>query len=1129
MRRWWSLLVVALASLTLAFQAVPAVAQAPRHPLQVAQAQSQKVVLAGTIQAALGGKPWDASGEVTQMMEVSPGVYALTAAFPKGRYEYKVAVGGSWNENYGKDGAAGGANIALEIKADKTIVKFVFDSTKKTIVDSINNPELVKAPDTVPARTTGAAATIAKSTTQAVAADGSTRLTVNYRRAKGDYDGWNLWVWVAKPNAQDGKSYAFTEKTPFGAKAVIEVPGKHTQFGFIVRKGEWEAKDIDADRFVTVPNSGAAEVFVFQGRKDTEATKAAADAYLAQAAPPRGLPAFLDSADTIRAALDSPTAPSSLEGKVLVTIGGKAVKVVSIGAGAPLMSGSNDSVDPKKVVLPGTIQSALGDTDWNPNGDVTRMTEVTPGVFEFVAAFPKGNFEYKIARGGSWAENWGAGFEKEGQNITLAVAKDAQIVKFVVNFNASTVKDSINNPADVKAPDSVPPRATSATPKPSNEKVSVVALKLERPLTPDDITKFIELRIGDDLPRTVYARDALNDRPYWYTADDLGSHWAKAATSFKVWTPVASSVELFLFDNAIDGPSSILDMKRTPNGVWSLSVKGDLHGQYYQYRIKSYNETRVAADINCFAASPDSKRSMVVDLTRTNPQDWGKAKAPSHTHATDAVLYEMHVRDFTVDPSSGVKPELRGKYLGLTQRGTHVPNSSQKTGLDYLVDLGVTDIHLLPFQNFNPANSGVYNWGYETTLFNVPEEQYSTTPGNPTNTIKDVKTMIHALHSAKLRVVMDVVYNHTLPASGEDSAFDSTVPYYYFRTNDRGDLLNESGVGNAVNDERPMVRKYIRDSLKYWVQEYRVDGFRFDLVGMFSKATVVNLTTELRKLRPDLVLYGEPWTGGGPVRFGKGTQRGTGFAIFNDNIRSVIRGDLDGTRPGFAMGGLTSATALKKGLVGSFAYSSDISDFTDGPLETINYVSAHDNLTLWDKVEKTMPDAPLELRARAVKLSGAIVLLSQGIPFLEGGPEMGRTKGGNRNSYNSGDAINKYDWVRATQFQGVYAYYKGLIAIRKANPALRLSSAADVQRALKFLPDSSLPAAAVGFTLDGVQGPWKRTLVLLNGSRNAGDAQLPSGVWNIAANGDKAGLVSLGTASGTLKLEPLSAYILYQN
>ncbi len=1104
----WSSMVVAIAGLTLALQTVPAAAQMP--PI------GKRVVLMGTIQRAPGNSV--RPGETTRP-EVRPGAYAFVAAFHKGRSGYKGAIDGSKTERYG----APGAKIPLE--TDQTTVESAFDRARKTTVDSLNNPEYLKAPPTVPARAT-AISGVAPSGT--VAQTDVTRLTINYRRAKGDYDGWNLWVWASKPGALEGKAYPFTAKTDFGMKAVVDIPGKHTQFGFIVRKGEWQAKDIETDRFVTVPDSGNAEIFAFQGRKDFETSRTAADAYLAQAAPPRGLPAFLDSADTIRAALESPMALSSLQAQARVTLGGKPIRVVSVSASAPA-SGTQDSTDPNKVVLPGTIQSALGDNDWNPNGDVTRMTEVSAGVFEFVAAFPKGNFEYKVARGGSWAQNWGANFQMDGTNIGLAVQKDGQIVKFVVDFNAKTVRDSVNNP-DLKAPDSVPPRATPAAPPISDQNVSLVALKLERALTPDDITKFIELRIGDDLPRTVYIRDALDDRPYWYTGDDLGSRYTRAATDFKLWTPVAGSVELFLFENAVDGPSRILDMKREPHGVWSLSVKGDLHGAYYQYRIKSYNETRVVADINCYAASPDSKRSMVVDLGQTNPQDWGKARPPSQTHPTDAVLYELHVRDFTIDPSSGVKPEWRGKYLGLSQRGTKTPVGHQKTGLDYLVDLGVTDVHLLPIQNFNPGNSQTYNWGYETNLFNVPEEQYSTAPGNPANTIKDVKTMIQAMHAAGLRVVMDVVYNHTMPASGEDSAFWETVPYYYFRTNDRGDLQNESGVGNAINDERPMVKKYIRDSLKYWVNEYRVDGFRFDLVGMFTKSTVQNLTSELRKIRPDLVLYGEPWTGGGPVRFGKGSQRGTGFAIFNDNIRSAIRGDLDGAQPGFAMGGLTSSTALKKGLVGSFAYSSDIFDFTDNPTETINYVSAHDNLTLWDKIEKAMPDATLELRARAVKLSGAIILVSQGIPFLEGGPEMGRTKGGNRNTYNAGDALNKYDWTRGTQFQNVQAYYKGLIAIRKANPAFRLSSASDVQRALKFLPDSSLPIATVAFTLEGgSQGAWKRTLVILHGSRNPDQTQLPPGTWNIAANGDQAGLTSLGTATGSLKLEPLSAYILYQN
>ncbi|MFN7211278.1 MAG: alpha-amylase family glycosyl hydrolase, partial [Aggregatilineales bacterium] len=267
------------------------------------------------------------------------------------------------------------------------------------------------------------------------------------------------------------------------------------------------------------------------------------------------------------------------------------------------------------------------------------------------------------------------------------------------------------------------------------------------------------------------------------------------------------------------------------------------------------------------------------------------------------------MRDLTADAASGVPEALRGKYLGFARTGTRSP-SGAKTGLDYLRDLGVTDLHLLPIQNFNPKNSGVYNWGYETNLFNVPEEQYSTNPNDPIKTILETKTMFQAIRNAGMRVVMDVVYNHTVPAKGEESAFWETVPYYYFRTNDAGQVLNESGVGNAMHDDRPMVRKYIRDSVLYWVKEYGVDGYRFDLIGMFTKSTVQNLTQALRQVRSDIVLYGEPWTGGGPTRFGKGSQRGTGFAVFNDNIRNAMRGDLDGTRAGFVMGGLSSLTAI---------------------------------------------------------------------------------------------------------------------------------------------------------------------------------------------------------------------------
>ena len=1077
----------------------------------------KKVILAGTVQAALGAKAWEPNGEITRMKEVSSGVFEFAAAFPKGSYEYKVAIGGTWDENYGKEGAKGGANIPLNVTVDGTIVKFVFTITPITVLDSVNNPAEVKAPDSLPAVNLAPAAPAPS----AVVA-GVTRLTLHYSRARADFEEWNVWAWGAAPVTTDGKPYAFGESDAFGKTAVIDIPGVHTKLGFIVRKGNWEAKDGDSDRFVDVKGSSA-EIWVVQGRKEFFASKAEVDAFIAQAAPPRGEPAFLETADTIRALMPKPLEPASLNGKVKVLVGGKSVTVRAIEAGGPVIgAGSSDSTDPTKVVIAGTVQGALGGADWNPNGDITRMNAVSSGVFEFVATFPKGSYEYKVARGGSWTENYGAGFEKDGGNIGLTVANDKTIVRFVVDFNAKTVKDSINQPLEISVPATAP--VIVAPVKPTGGAVQVVNIRLTAPLSAKEVAQAIELKVDGDFDRTVYARGFLDDKQFRYSGDDLGSRWGAARTTFKVWSPVSSSVELFLFDNAADGPSEILDMKRGSAGVWYATVAGDLHGKYYQYRLKSYGETRVAADINGYAASSDSKRSVVVDLKRTNPANWSTPRGSSRPQV-DSVIYEMHVRDFTVDPSSGVKPEWRGKYLGLTQTGTTVPGTAQKTGLDYLKDLGVTDVHLLPIQNFNPANSGVYNWGYETTLFNVPEEQYSTRPGEPLQTILETKLMIQAMHNAGLRVVMDVVYNHTVPAGGDDSAFWQTVPYFYFRTNDQGQLLNESGVGNAVNDDYAMVRKYVRDSVSFWLREYGIDGYRFDLIGMFNKQTVQDISQTLRKIRPDVVLYGEPWTGGGPTRFGKGSQRGTGFAVFNDNIRNAMRGDLDGTKAGFVMGGLTSTTQIMKGIIGS------ITDFTDSPLETINYVSAHDNLTLWDKLDKAMPDATLEMKAAAAQLAGAIVLTSQGVPFLEGGAEIGRTKGGNNNSYNTGDKDNRFDWARAAQFKGVRDYYKGLIAIRKSHRAFRLWDAKDVREVLAFIPENRLPVSTIAYTLNGakVGDSWKQILVVLHGSKNAETMQLPLGTWRVAANGVTASASgSLGTVSGSLKLEPLSAYILYQ-
>jgi pullulanase len=674
----------------------------------------------------------------------------------------------------------------------------------------------------------------------------------------------------------------------------------------------------------------------------------------------------------------------------------------------------------------------------------------------------------------------------------------------------------------------VPAKPVVAAPS-GPELVQQLDIILPKKLSIDEITKPIKLML-DGIEYEIFARNVLSEPQYLYAGTDLGPTYTRTATTFKVWSPVSETAELVLFDAAAGPPDVVVDMKRDTTGTWSVKVDGNLHGKYYQYRFRSYGVGRVAADIYAYSASQDGTRSQVVDLSRTNPTNWARSTSPKLAKPTDSVIYEIHTRDFTIDPSSGVAANLRGTYLGLAQRGTVVPGTQQATGLDYLKALGVTDIHLLPIQKFNPFNSATYNWGYETTLFNVPDARYATKPNDGINTIKEVKTMVQGIHAAGMRLVLDVVYNHTVPAKGELSAFDQTVPYFYFRTNDAGRYLNESGVGNAVNDDQLMIRKYIRESLLYWVREYKVDGFRFDLVGMFTRETVEDLTNAIRKLRPDALLYGEPWTGGGPTRFGKGAQKGMNFAVFNDNIRNAMRGDLDGTRKGFVMGGLTAPVSIQRGVVGSISFNADIRDFTESPLETINYISAHDNMALWDKMEKAMPEADKNTRDRAVRLGGAIVLTSQGIPFLEGGAEMGRTKGGNPNSYNAGDAVNKFDWMRGAQFTGTTSYYAGLIALRRAHPMFRMDKADDVRKALSFFPASDASAAVVAFMIDGsvAKDSWKKAVVVYNGNNAEGEMKLPAGTWNIAVNGEKAGTVSLGTASGSLKLAPLSAYVLYQ-
>jgi pullulanase len=799
--------------------------------------------------------------------------------------------------------------------------------------------------------------------------------------------------------------------------------------------------------------------------------------------------AFIDSRTEVRLALSTPV-PTVNPNNFTLRVGGKTVGVTSVKPTAYAKTPTT-APRPDKVTLPGSFAPALGGNNWDPNDDTTLMTQVRAGFYEFKATVPKGDYEFKVARGGSWSENYGLNFVRDGQNIPLKVTERQGRVTIEVDFDAKKIDVRVTSPAQIGPPSQNPILTNQVT-----RKIDSVALTLARPLTTVELMSPIEVTSTSTASQGIL-RDVLNDSAFIYSKPDLGIQYSPTKTTFKVWSPVSTSVSLEFKD-----PRDVIadiPMKRGATGVWYLTVPGNHHGKAFRYRFQSYGQTRTAADIYAPAATQDSMWSVIVDLRKTDPQGWNRALPKINRSPAESIIYELHVRDFTIDPASGIKPEWRGKYLGFTQTGTK--HQGHPTGIDYLKWLGVTDVHILPFQNFNPDHSQSYNWGYETTLFNVPEEQYSTNPANPITTIRDCKAMIQALHKAGLRVILDVVYNHTVPTHGDRSAFDSTVPYYYFRTNDRGEQLNESGVGNAWADERTMARKYVRESLQFWLREYKLDGYRFDLIGMFNPDSVRDWANACREIRPDAVIYGEPWTGGGPIRYGKSAQRGMQVAVFNDDFRNALRGELDGPRPGF-IGTGQNIEAVKTGLMGSVA------TFAGDPIESLNYISAHDNLTLNDKF--ALSGLSEGLRPKATVLASAAILVAPGIAFLEGGPEIGRTKGGNHNSYNAGDSANQFDWVRAAAWRSTATQVKQLIELRKSHPAFRPTSAAEVLGTHKFLPSPE------GVIILQITASSSTYIVVLNGTQSPKQIDIGNN-WHA--------LFSSSRSTSTTEIEPLGVYI----
>jgi pullulanase len=642
----------------------------------------------------------------------------------------------------------------------------------------------------------------------------------------------------------------------------------------------------------------------------------------------------------------------------------------------------------------------------------------------------------------------------------------------------------------------------------------MTAVRLARALQDDEIAS-LSLEI-DGKPCVVHARGVLDDPDFTPLDAALGARCDERATRFATWSPVATKVELLLEERAGDPEfpqrCRTIPLERGAKGLWTARVSGDLHGLQYLYRFTSYGRARTVPDIHAFAASADSLRTVVVDLARLEPAGWRDTKPPVVAQSTDEVLYEIHVRDFSIADDS-CPAESRGTYLGLVHEGRQ--SAGATTGLAHLKELGVTAVHLMPVHDFT-AGLDDYNWGYWTALFHVPETNYASDRRDPFSAIRDLRTAVTGLHAAGIRVILDVVYNHT-STSGESSPFDQTVPFYYFRTTPDGRYTNDAGCGNSVADERPMVRKYILDGLEHWLRAYKVDGFRFDLLGTHDPASVRAFVNRIREVRPDATIYGEPWTGGGPIRFGKGSQKGLGIAVFNDHLRNAIRGDLDGTATGFATGPGGDAARIRAGVVGS------IDDFAQEPGESINYASAHDNLALTDKIAKAAPSASVAVRRAMQKLSLGIVLVSQGVPFLEGGSEICRTKGGDHNSYVSGDRVNRFDWESKDECAEVSDYVRGLIAIRRAHPAFRMDDDAEVRRSVRMLDAGGVVAWTIDGTASGDSA--SEILVALNGEPQVQSIELPRGEWEVLADAVRASAEPTGRAKGRVALAPYSLFV----
>lgn len=626
--------------------------------------------------------------------------------------------------------------------------------------------------------------------------------------------------------------------------------------------------------------------------------------------------------------------------------------------------------------------------------------------------------------------------------------------------------------------------------------------------------------------------------------ENLWLDYAASATTFKLWSPIAEEVQLKLYDKGNGGEAkSTYALKRGEHGVWTKELDGDLQGTYYTYQVM-VNGTwlKETPGIYAQAVGVNGQRAMVTNFKSTDPEGWEADKGPSIKYPNEAIIYELHIRDITIQPESG--SSMPGKYLGLVESGTTGPDGVA-TGIDHMKEMGVTHVHLLPtFDHYSIDESKLqepqFNWGYDPQNYNVPEGSFSADPFNAEVRVKEFKQMVKAFHDNGIGVILDVVYNHT--GRTDEANFNMEVPGYYYRHWEDGKYSDAASCGNETASDRSMMKKFMLESVVYWAKEYHLDGFRFDLMGIHDISTMNEVVENVKAINPNIFVYGEGWTAGkSPLpeerrALKKHTLSMPQITAFSDDVRDGLKGSVfEDESTGFVSGAEGTEESVKFGIVGSIehpeidyaAVNYSNAPWTNEPWQAVSYVSCHDNHTLYDKLNISRKDASTSDIIAMDKLANAVVLTSQGIAFLHAGAEMLRTKSGEHNSYNLPDDVNKIDWNWKVQHSGTVEYYKNLIKLRKEHPAFRMSSADQVRANLDF---KTVENGFISYQIsnNANNDPWKNIHVVYNAKTDSVTYKL-DGEWNVAVVGDDFDFNERTKhVSESMNIPPVSLLVLYQ-